>query len=168
MGRATVLELACLALIGCASSGPPAAGSVGAASADKALTGCARVAARDGAVRYACRGFSAVAADEPAERAGDPDGEVEELVAGIVDEFQPMREKLGARVRVETSILEVEGREAHAAKVSADDPTHAGRYFAAGYVIVSGKRRLVCTTQAGDGTETCEPAMRALLDRPQR
>jgi hypothetical protein len=168
IGRA-MLPLACVAAMGCASSPVPAADAPnGGPSAEKILTGCRKQAAQAGAVRYDCQGFSAVADDAPQDRPTDPDGDVDQLVAGIVEEFEPMREKLGARVRVEKSVIEVEGAETHAAKVSADDPKDAGRSLAAGYVIVSGTRRLVCTTVAGDGMETCEPAMRALLRRANR
>jgi hypothetical protein len=160
--------LAGVGLAGCASSPAPAAEGAKGAPADAIFAGCRKLAVGEGAVRYDCQGFSAVADDAPADPAGDPNGEVDQLVAGVVKDFGPLREKLGARVRVEKSVLEVEGRETHAAKVSADDPAKAGRYFAAGYVIVSGNRRLVCTTSAGDGVESCEPAMRALLDRGHR
>jgi hypothetical protein len=159
----------CAAVIGCASTRAPAPqGPNGAPGADAILAGCQRLAEGGGAIRYACHGFSAVADDAPADPADDPDSDVDELVAGVVKDFGPLREKLGARVRVEKSVLEVDGRAAHAAKVSADDPAKAGRYFAAGYVIVSGQRRLVCTTSGGDGMESCESAMRALLDRGTR
>lgn len=157
------------AAIGCASTRAPAPPDRnGGPPADAILAGCQRLTEGGGAVRYDCQGFSAVADDAPAGPADDPDSDVDELVAGVVKEFGPLREKLGARVRVEKSVLEVDGRAAHAAKVSADDPAKAGRYFAAGYVIVSGHHRLVCTTRAGDGIESCEPAMRALLDRGTR
>ena len=118
-----------VALIGCASTRAPAPpGPNGAPPADAILAGCQRVAEGSGAVRYDCRGFSAVAEDARDDPAGDPDSDVDELVAGVVKEFGPLRDKLGARVRVEKSVLEVGGRAAHAAKVSADDPATAGRY----------------------------------------
>jgi hypothetical protein len=165
---AMLLPLAGIAAIGCAASRVPTTSAPGdARSAEGILTGCQRAAMGTGTVRYDCQGFSAVANDAQQDTA-DPDGDVDQLVASIVEEFEPMREKLGARVRVEKSVIEVEGAETHAAKVSADDPKDAGRSFAAGYVIVSGTRRLVCTTRAGDGMETCQPAMRALLHRTNR
>jgi hypothetical protein len=168
-----MLLLASSAVISCASSHAAAPeASSGAPAPERILAGCKERPLPSGAVRYDCQGFRAVEDDAP-DGAGDPDGEVDELVAGVVQEFGPLREKLGARVRVEKSTLEVGGRETHAAKVSADDPARAGRTFAAGYVIVSGHRRLVCTTQAGggqmgDGQESCGPAMRLLLDRGGR
>ena len=160
-----MLWLACVAVMGCASSPAPAPEGPTETTAQKILAGCKEQAVGPGAVRYDCQGFFAVADEAPAGGADDPDSDVDELVAEVVQEFGPLRDKFGARVRVEKSVLEVEGRATHAAKVSADDPAKAGRPFAAGYVMVSGNRRLVCTTKAGDGMESCGPAMRVLLDR---
>ena len=104
-----MLWLACVAVMGCASSPAPAPEGPTETTAQKILAGCKEQAVGPGAVRYDCQGFFAVADEAPAGGADDPDSDVDELVAEVVQEFGPLRDKFGARVRVEKSVLEDAG-----------------------------------------------------------
>jgi hypothetical protein len=115
-------------------------------------------------LRYDCEGFTAAFHDEPPETPTDARANLDAMVTGLVQGFEPLRERFGAKIRVEKSPRRIAGHDVLAAEVLVDHPTMAGMYYAAGYAVVAGHRGILCSASTGVGMDRCGPVIRYLLE----
>ena len=115
-------------------------------------------------LRYDCDGYTAAFHDDPPNAPENPQRNLDQIVAGLVEGLQPLREKLNAKIRVERSVQRIGGKSVLAATVMVDDPTTGGRSVAAGNAVAAGRRGILCTATAGAGMERCGAVIRYLLE----
>jgi hypothetical protein len=128
------------------------------------FAGCTKRTPGPRAVRYDCAGFTALAVEAAPGRRTNLDGDLSELVSGIVQGFSPMRAKLGATIRVEKNVRQISGREVHGAKITVSPPAKPGMYYALGYALVVRERAVACTAHTSEGMQRCGPVTNLLLD----
>ena len=115
-------------------------------------------------LRYDCEGFTAAFHDDPPNAPENPQGNLDRIVAGLVEGLQPLRDKLNAKIRVERSVQKIGGKSVLAATVVVDDPTAVEKSFAAGTAVAAGRRGILCSATTGAGMERCGPVIRYLLE----
>jgi hypothetical protein len=115
-------------------------------------------------LRYDCDGFTVAFHDAPPEAVVDARHDLDEMVAGLVEEFQSLVARFSAKIRVQKSAREIAGKPVLAAEVLVDHPTSSGMYYAAGYAVVAGRRGIICSASTGVGMERCAPVIRYLLE----
>jgi hypothetical protein len=149
-----------LGAAGCASSKPPAP------TFPTPVDGCRMVNVGEG-LRYDCDGFTVAFHDAPPNAPKGSQGQLDEIVAGLVQVLQPQLQRTGAKVRVDRSEEKMGGKSVLAAKVTLEPPA-AGADYAGGSAVVAGRRAIMCSATTPAGMERCRPVMQFLVEDRSR
>jgi hypothetical protein len=133
------------------------------ASKTTPVDGCHMVNVGTG-LRYDCDGLTAAFHDEPPSAPVDPQRNLDDMVAALVEGFRQLADRFDAKLRVEKSAREIAGKSVLSAEVVVDHPTARGVSYASGYAVVVGHRGIVCTVASGDGRDRCAPVIRFLVE----
>jgi hypothetical protein len=115
-------------------------------------------------LRYDCDGFIAAFHDDPPNASTNPQGSLDQMVAGLVEGFRNLGDRVNAKIHVEKSMQRIGGKDVLAAKVAVDAQLPPGMSYAGGFAVVDGHRGILCTADSGPALERCEPVVRFLVE----